>query len=338
MESKSSLNRYSPLLLNSKKTLKNRVVVPPMASETADENGLATEVTLAHYERLTQAGAGLVMVEYSYVHDSGKSEPKQLGVQSDAHLPGLQKIAEIIHRSGSLAGLQLSHAGGKTERVFTGGALMGPSAIAVPVKDQTLETPTSMTKEDIQLWKDSFLKAVSRAAKAGFDIVEFHAAHGYGINQWLSPITNQRTDGYGGSPENRARLLIEILSEAQAAEPHLIFAVRLPGQDFVEGGLSRTEMKNLAEKLAHMGLGMIDISSGIGGWRRPRDRRGEGYLVDEAEFIQTGLDVPVIGVGGIENGSFIDEAVSSKRLSLAAVGRAILKDPAAWGRENLQVG
>ncbi len=334
----SGLNRFSELGFRNGKSVGNRVVVPPMASETADELGYVTAKTLSHYERLARSGAGLVMLEYTYIDPSGRSERNQLGIYSDGQIADLARIADAIHQAGGLAGIQLTHSGGKTSRDLTGGVLMAPSAIAVPVKDREMERPDGMSLAEIHLWKTSFELAVGRASDAGFDLVEFHAAHGYGLNQWLSPITNHRSDKYGGTSEGRARLLLEIVEAARSAHPELLFAVRMPGQDFLEDGLSPGDAVWIAKKLEAVGVDLIDVSSGIGGWRRPRDRRGEGYLVSEASAIQSAVAIPVIGVGGIERGTFIDDVVASGVVSLTAVGRAILRDPEAWREQNMVLG
>ncbi len=325
-----SLNRWSPLDLGRGYQTKNRIVVPAMASETADEDGFATTKTFAHYQRLTESGAGLINVEYTYIHRSGRSEPNQLSASSDEHIFGLSKIATLIKNSGAIAGLQLVHSGGKTSRDLTDGSLMAPSAIAVPVKDRILETPESMSKYEIELWQQSFFAAAGRAVHAGFDLVELHSAHGYGLNQWLSPITNQRMDGYGKTLSGRMRILSEIVLQIRAAYPNLLLAVRIPGQDFTPDGLSVDDMKIVANELVALDVDIINVSSGLGGWRRPRDREAEGYLVEEAAKIQAVINAPVIGVGGIESGEYIDKAITSRQISLAAVGRAILRDPAAW--------
>src|SRR4051812_31627956 len=183
-----TLDRFSSLSFRNGKAFRNRVVVPPMASETADRDGFVTDETLAHYGKLSRSGAGLVMVEYTYVHRSGRSEERQLGIQSDAHIFGLARLASAIRAAGAVAGLQITHAGGKTSRDLSGDALMGPSPIPVPVKDREMECPDPMGEAEIELWKESFRAGYLRAAAAGFDLVEAHAAHGYGLNQWLSPI------------------------------------------------------------------------------------------------------------------------------------------------------
>lgn len=227
----SQLNRYSNYIFNTKKVAQNRVVIPPMASQTADSDGFVTQATIDHYQRLGLAQAGLMFVEYSYVHPSGKGEASQLGVDSDEKIEGLTSLVQVIHESGSLAGLQLVHVGGKTTTELTGSALMAPSSIAVPVKGWSPETPIAMTEVDIENWIQWFKAAAVRANQAGFDFIELHAAHGYGLNQWLSPITNQRQDLFGGTIQNRSRLLLNIVKEIKSILPKLLIAVRLPAQD-----------------------------------------------------------------------------------------------------------
>lgn len=332
---KQQINRFSSLTLNNGKILSNRVVIPPMASETADTMGFVTAKAIAHYSRLGEAKAGLIFVEYSFIDISGKSEPNQLGANHDDQIKGLSILSETINKSGALAGIQLTHSGGKTESLFTDGVMQSPSGIVVPVKDKELEKPSEMNLNDIQDWKRWFVEAASRAVEANFDLVELHAAHGYGLNQWLSPITNKRTDDYGGSIIKNSRLLLEIIREIRIIHPDLLLSVRMPGQDFIDGGLTLNDSIFIAQLLEEAGVNIINISSGIGGWKRPRTRHGEGYLVEEAALIQAQVKVPVIGVGGIESGEYIDKLLQNKKISLAAVGRAILKDPREWGKNQL---
>lgn len=329
-------NRLSPLQLNSRITLNNRIVVPPMASGTADKEGFVTNGTLAHYSRLAESQAGLIFVEYCFVDHSGRSEENQLGINDDLQVLGLTLLAKNIHYSGSVAGIQLTHSGGKSESKLTGGKLFSPSGVTVPVKDKILEIPEIMNSEDILKWKTWFLNAAKRAAWAKFDLIELHAAHGYGLNQWLSPITNKRNDNYGGSLINNARILLEIIEEIRFNYPGLLISVRMPGQDFLDDGLKTNDCIILAKEIERAGADIINISSGIGGWRRPGSREGEGYLVQEASLIQQEVTVPVIGVGGIESADYIDEIIMTDKVSLAAVGRAILKDPKSWAQNELR--
>ena len=329
------MSRFAPHAFAGGKAAPNRVVVPPMASSTADAAGAATAATIAHYANLASSGAGIVFAEYTFVHASGRGEENQLGADSDDKLPGLREIARAITRTGALAGLQLVHVGGKTTNALAGEQPMSPSGVRVPVKGWEPDEPRAMERADIVRWVRWFTEAAVRAQAAGFDMVELHAAHGYGLNQWLSPLTNKRADKYGGNISGRGRLLFELVAAIRAAAPGLLIAVRLPGQDHMEGGLTTEEMGVLVAELERRGVDLIDVSSGIGGWRRPEGRRGEGYLVNDAAGLKAFTALPVIGVGGIETGDFIDQILGEGRVDFAAVGRAILKDPRAWGLAQL---
>ncbi len=329
------INRHSPYRFKNGLVMKNRVIVPPMASQTADEGGFVTDQTTEHYRRLGRSNAGLIFVEYSYIHQTGKGETNQLGVDSDSNIPGLKQIAAVLHESSALAGLQLVHVGGKTTTELTGTPLMGPSAVSVPVKGWEPEMPQPMTEDQIQKWIEWFLAAAGRAVSAKFDFVELHAAHGYGLNQWLSPLTNKRTDTFGGTIEGRSHLLLKIAARIKATFPNLLLSIRLPAQDHLDGGLTIGEMAWTVSQLESIGVDLIDVSSGIGGWKRPEGRSGQGYLVGDAAQLKAHTAVPVMGVGGIETGDFIDGILGTAQVDFAAVGRAILKDPENWGRQNL---
>lgn len=332
-----NINRFSCLQINEHFSLKNRVVIPPMASGTASSDGQVTRQTLQHYQRLSLAKSGLLIVEYTYVDLTGRSEAHQLGISDDRHIQGLSMLANLIKQSGSLAGIQLTHSGSKSDETLTNGNLMGPSAIAVPVKDRELQVPREMQTADIELWKFAFAAGIDRAVQAGFDLVEIHAAHGYGLNQWLSAITNHRQDTYGKTQAGRFQLLYEIIAAARQRHPHLLLSVRIPGQDFIENGLTVEDSLTLAKGLEKLGVNLIHVSSGIGGWRRPASRHGEGYLVAEAAIIQQNIQIPVIGVGGIFSGEYIDRGLKQNWFSLATVGRATLEDPSGWAEKQMQL-
>jgi NADPH2 dehydrogenase len=307
-----------------------------MASSTATVAGFVTGETLDHYARLGKAMPGLLIVEYTYVHIEGRSEENQLAIDNDEQVEGLIQLANSIKSQGILAGIQLTHAGGKSSRDMTFGKLWGPSSIAVPVKGSSLEIPDPMNKAEIEVWKSAFNNAADRAIRAGFDLIELHSAHGYGLNQWLSPITNQRNDEYGKNLEGRMRLLLEIVVEIRRNHPQILISVRIPGQDFSDGGLTLEDSKKVALALEEKGVDIIHVSSGIGGWRNTTARSGEGYLVNEASAIQSVVNIPVIGVGGIVTGEYIDEGIEKGLFTLAAVGRAILADPGAWYENNIK--
>ena len=309
-------------------------MVPPMASQTADLSGKVTPKTLAHYARLAQSGAALVMLEYSYIHWSGKSEANQLGIDSNTCIEGLSQVAAMLHQAGVVVGIQITHCGGKD----SGGVstdLMGPSGIAVPVLNRQLPCPRAMNLNDIASWQADFVAAAIRADRVGFDIVELHCAHGYGLNQFLSPITNHRRDGYGGSLPNRVHILVETIAAIKQRCPHLTLMVRVPGQDGFTGGLSCEDMIAISQLLVAAGVSVLNVSSGIGGWHLATERATEGYLVAEAQrFKLAQLGVPIVGVGGINSGDYIDKALQAQWFDLAAVGRGILENPIAFRRQT----
>lgn len=334
-EVRMEITRWSPYQFKNGKSAVNRIVVPPMASQTADIQGFVTQKTLDHYRNLIHSRAGILFAEYSFIHQSGKGEFHQLSVDSDDKIPGLKRLAEEIQSTKALAGLQIVHTGGKTSSEITGFPLLGASPISVPVKGWEPQAPVEMSTDEIETYIHWYSDAARRASIAGFDIVELHAAHGYGLNQWLSPITNHRPDKYGGSLENRIRLLVEIVQSIKTQEPNLLLSVRIPAQDHLLNGLQIDDMQWVVKELEEEGVDLINVSSGIGGWRRPEGRLGEGYLVSDASKIKLATSLPVIGVGGIENGETIDLMLSKNQLDFAAVGRAILKDPEAWKKSHL---
>jgi len=326
------MNLNTKLQLNNEIMLNNRIVVPPMASQTADKRGFVTKKTQDHYKRLTLSRAALIMLEYTFVHISGKSEDNQLGLSSDEHIQGLSNIAKIIESANLTPAIQLTHAGGKTSRSLTDGSMISPSAIRIPTKANDLDIPDRASLDQIYFLKKSFIESSVRAYKAGFKIIELHSAHGYGLNQWLSPITNQRNDLYGGDLFSRSRLLLEIIDEIKRRLPHILLSVRIPGMDHFQGGFSINESIQLSRILESHDVDIINVSSGIGGWKRPRQRYGEGYLVDDAKAIQKAIHIPVIGVGGIKTKNYINDSLDKGFFSLAAVGRAILNNP-DWGSD-----
>lgn len=313
--------------------LANRVIVPAMASTTATKRGCVTPQTIEHYRKLLISRASMVIVEYSYIHQSGRSERYQVGIDDDRHIPGLKTLATMIKASGSIALIQLTHAGGKSSRQLTDGSLLSPSGITVPHHNNIYEKPDEANLSDIVLLQNSFIKAAQRAAQSGFDGIELHAAHGYGLNQWISPLTNKRMDAYGGTQSRRLRILTEMITEIKSQFPGLLVSIRIPGQDYIAGGLNLASTPSIAHSLEKVGVDLISVSSGLSGWRRPRNKQGEGYLVEDAMAIKSSVSIPVIGVGGIESPNYINQALNKRKLDLAAIGRAILNNP-YWGEQH----
>ena len=329
------MNRFSTFPI-ANHVLKNRLVVAPMASQTSTLDGKVTEKTVRHYANLAQSQAALVMVEYSFVAFSGRSEPNQLGVHDDDCINGIKDIAKVIHQTGAKAGLQLTHCGGKAQ-LDVCPELMGPSGITVPAYDRILPTPRIMSLNDISSFKKQFVDAARRVELAGFDFVELHCAHGYGLNQFLSRLTKQRDDQYGGSQRNRARLIVEIIEQIKQ-HTQLSIMVRVPGQDLYPEGLTQAQIVESCHYFIDAGVVVLDVSSGIGGWNRPKERRTEGFLVEEAAYLkQAHLQACIIGVGGIETAEYIDMAIANQWLDLAAVGRAILRGPQEFAHNVMGV-
>lgn len=308
--------------------LPNRLVMPPMANRFATEDGEVTERLLSHY-RERASGVGLVIVEYSYVIPAGRSGVYQTGIHSDAVIPGLTLLAKTVQELGAKIAIQLNHGGAKALSVPALGAPAGPSAVAMPNSNIV---PRELSVDEIGDIVVAFGKAAVRAVEAGFDAVELHGAHGFLVNQFTSPLTNRRSDGYGGSLENRMRLALEIVAEVRSrvgSDYPILF--RLGADDMMKGGLTVEEGQRIAVALVEAGVDVVDVSGGHGGSQNI-GLTGQGYLVPLAEKIKRVVGVPVIGVGGITEPEFADRVIREGRVDLAAVGRAILHDP-EWARK-----
>jgi 2,4-dienoyl-CoA reductase-like NADH-dependent reductase (Old Yellow Enzyme family) len=261
---------FSPLNIKNV-TLKNRIVVSPMCQYSA-EDGYATDWHLVHLGSRAVGGAGLVIMEATSVSPEGRISPGDLGIYSHEHVAKLKQIVKFIHDNGSVAGIQLAHAGRKASFLAPwkgrdqisnadgGWSTVAPSAI--PFSD-TDKTPLAMDEIGIEKVKADFKVATLRAIEAGFKVIEIHAAHGYLIHQFFSPLSNQREDIYGGTFENRIRLLLELIEEIQSVWPeeNPLF-VRISATDWAEGGWTPGESVQLAEILKDKGVDLIDCSSG----------------------------------------------------------------------------
>jgi 2,4-dienoyl-CoA reductase-like NADH-dependent reductase (Old Yellow Enzyme family) len=303
--------------------LKNRIVMPPMANDLATERGEVTDALIAHYTRRA-AGVGLVIVEHSYVTPNGKLSPRQLGIYDDAVIEGLSHLAESVHAKGTSVCIQINHAGRRASSSICGGQAVAPSPI--PASDSD-EVPKELGRDEIRRLAIMFAEAAGRASQSGFDSVEVHGAHGFLLNQFTSPLSNRRTDEYGGSFENRIRFPLEVVEEVtRAVGPEFPVLYRLGAYDGREGGITIDECQAFARKLVEAGVAVIDVSGGLVG-SRPEGVQSQGYFLPLAEKIKQAVQVPVIGVGGIKDPKFADEAIRQGRVDLVAVGRAILADP-----------
>lgn len=303
--------------------LKNRIVMPPMATELASEKGEVTERLVEHYSRRAK-GPALIIVEHSYVMQNGKLSKNQLGVYSDELIPGLSRLVKSVHDAGTPVAVQINHAGRMAASKITGLQPVAPSPVPA---SPSAETPHELNLNEIEQIIEGFVSAAARALKAGFDAVEIHGAHGFLLNQFTSPLANQRADRYGGSLDGRMRFPLEIVSRVRKKVGNDVpLFYRLGADDRLPGGLTLEEGKRIAVKLVEAGVDVVDVSGGLSG-SRPSDLKGEGYLIHLAEEVKTGVNVPVIGVGGIVTAKFADQVVKSGRVDLVAVGRAMVGDP-----------
>src|SRR4029077_10160554 len=228
--------------------IKNRIVMPTMTTRTADDEGFVTEDCIAYYLARVQGGTGLITVEMASPEKAGRHRRREIGIYDDRFIPGLKRLTDAIHRGGAKASIQLGHAGGHTRIDICGETPIAPSAIPHSVYETTLETiiPEEMTTARIEAAIAAHATAAVRAAKAVFDCVEIHAAHGYLISQFHAPFENRRSDVYGGTLENRARFGLEVLHAVKAAVGGMPVVYRLSVEDFFPGGLPFSARRQIA--------------------------------------------------------------------------------------------
>ncbi|MGP4072405.1 NADPH dehydrogenase NamA [Piscibacillus sp. B03] len=299
--------------------LKNRIVMSPMCMYSCEkQDGKVTPFHISHYESRAAGQAGLIILEASAVQPEGRISPEDLGIWSDEHVDGLKQMNERIHTYGSKSGIQLAHAGRKANLE---GDIYAPSAI--PFNDQ-FKTPKEMTKSQIEEIITAFKQAAKRAKQANFDLVEIHAAHGYLINQFLSPLTNKRTDEYGGSKENRYRMLKNIIESVQAEFEGPIF-VRISASEYHDDGNSMSDMIYFSQQMKNQGIDLIDCSSG--GVVPVKINTYPGYQVKLAETIKHEAEILTGAVGLITTGIHAEEILQNNRADLIFVARAFLRNP-----------
>lgn len=302
----------------------------------SSEDGFANDWHLVHLGSRAQGGAGLILVEASAVTAEGRISSGDLGIWKDEHIPGLARIADFLHTQGVRAGIQLAHAGrkGSMSVPFGGERLLladeggwepvAPSAIAFSAG---YAVPKALDQNGIRGVVEAFRRAARRALKAGFDFVEIHAAHGYLLHEFLSPLANRRTDSYGGSFENRARLLLEVVDAVRAEWPaHLPLLVRISATDWVEGGWTIDESVELARRLGAHGVDLVDVSTG-GMVADARIPVGPGFQVEFASRIRRETGMPTAAVGLITTPEQANTIVAHGDADVVLLARAMLRDP-----------
>jgi 2,4-dienoyl-CoA reductase-like NADH-dependent reductase (Old Yellow Enzyme family) len=315
--------------------IKNRIVMPPMTTRTADEEGFVTDAAVAYYMARVRGGVGLITVEMASPEKAGRHRRREIGIYHDQFIPGLTRLVDEIHRGGAKASIQLGHGGGHTRRDICGETPVAPSAIPHPVYETTYETivPEAMSKARIAAAVEAHVAAAQRAQKAGFDCVEIHAAHGYLISQFHAPFENRRSDEYGGSLENRARFGLDVLRAVKRAVPGLGVVYRLSVEDFFDGGLPLREGRQIAIWAAEAGADALHVTAGH--YRSlpsaqivlPPMSYPDGTFLALAADIKSRVRVPVIAVGRLGDPVLAADAVASGKADFVALGRSLIADP-----------
>ncbi len=315
-------------------TLKNRLVMPPMAtSKTAD--GKINDDLINYYKAKTADQAiGLVIVEHSYVSLEGKASSHQTSIADDATIPPLKQLTEVIHANETKTFAQINHAGAAAKQEIINMQPLGPSAIALPRKDAA--TPKEMNLDDINKCIEDFQKAALRAKKAGFDGVEIHSAHGYLLNEFYSPLTNRRSDEFGGNLTNRIHLHLMIIKAIrQVVGDDYPLALRLGACDFMENGSTLQDAIDACQAFEKAGINLLDISGGLNGYIRPGHNE-QGYFQDITEAIKNNVHIPVLLTGGITDALAAEAILVEHKADLIGVGRAILKDD-HWAKNAMEL-
>lgn len=317
-------------------TLRNRVAVSPMCQYSSHE-GLASDWHLVHLGSRAAGGAGLVMVEATAVTRDGRISPGDMGIWGDEHVPPLARIASFVASQGAVPAIQLAHAGRKAscDLPWKGGAslktpeeggwtVIGPSAIPFAPGDPV---PVPLDLSAIDSVVDAFEIAAKRALEAGFQVVEIHAAHGYLLHEFLSPLCNQRTDDYGGSLENRMRLLLRVTKSLRGLMPeNLPLFVRISATDWVQGGWDADQSVALSRKLKELGVDLIDVSSGAA-VPTAKIPVAKGFQVPFARKIREESGIATGAVGMITEATHANEIITGGDADLVLIAREMLREP-----------
>jgi len=320
---------FQPITINGM-TVRNRIVVPPMDTGFGSLEHEVTDQLIAYHRRRAEGGLGLIIVEYTSVDPGGRCVATQLGVYDDRFIPGFRRLTQAVHEHGASIALQLHHGGVRAKPEYSGGEIVAPSAIpdaGVGVVPRELAIP------EIQQLVEAFGQAARRAKEAGFDAVEIHGAHGYLINQFLSPWFNRRSDAYGGTFEKRLRFALEVVQRVREyVGPDFPVGFRIIGEEMPLGsGLRLRDTTRVVARLEQAGIDMIHVSVGnvgpsLGKVVAPM-AMDWGFNVYAAAAIKQVVNIPVITVGRITDIRLADQIVEQGRADMVAMGRASLADP-----------
>jgi 2,4-dienoyl-CoA reductase-like NADH-dependent reductase (Old Yellow Enzyme family) len=324
---------FSPLTLRST-TIRNRVWVSPMC-QYSSVDGMPTDWHLVHLGGLARGGAGLVMTEATAVTPQGRISPADAGIWKQEQADAYRRITAFIREQGAVPGIQLAHAGRKasTGRPWEGRGHVPPAAggwqtvAPSPVPYDDLPAPAELSSAEVGALPESFAAAAVRAVHAGFEVLELHAAHGYLLHEFLSPLSNHRTDAYGGGLDGRSRLLLEVVDAVRDAWPAgLPLLVRLNGDDWAEGGWTVSDAVEVAVMLTGRGVDLVDVSSG-GLVPQQQIPVGPGYQVPLARAVREGSGLPVAAVGMITEPWQAEQVLAEGSADAVFLARALLRDP-----------
>lgn len=321
---------FSPLAIGNI-TLKNRII-RSATWEGMCLDGVPTEKLIKLYEDLAENNVALIITGYTYVSKEGMQLPNKMGLDSDKNLDVFKSMVDRVHKKGGLIAVQLVHAGGQANRKSSGMQPIAPSAVSFPTYQ---EIPKEMTKDDIKRVVECFALSAKRAKELGFDFVQLHGAHGYLINQFLSPLTNKRDDEYGGSLENRFRFLKEvILAIKSLIGRDYPLIIKLNGDDFIEGGFSINESVKVARMLEELGVLFIEVSGGSAASadkspvRKDIDTpEKEGYNCELSKKIKEQVNIPVGVVGGIRTFNIAKKIIETKEADVISLSRPFIREP-----------
>jgi 2,4-dienoyl-CoA reductase-like NADH-dependent reductase (Old Yellow Enzyme family)/thioredoxin reductase len=308
--------------------IKNRIVMPPMATHYASPEGFVTDRQIAYYMERARGGVGYITVEHTGILQQGKASPKMLLISSDEHGSRIERMIEAVHRVGGKIVVQINHAGRQTSSAVTGSPIVGPSPISCPTRN---EIPRELSVGEIEEITEAFSIAAQRVKNAGADGVELHMAHGYLICSFLSSFSNRRSDRYGGDIDGRTRFARDVLNAVRnQVGPDFPIICRLSGDEYVDGGLKIEETKQIAQILEKEGADALHVSACnvVSGYlNQPPYYVEEGVFVHLAEAIKSVVNIPVITVGRIRNPVMADQIVRDGKADFVSMGRALIADP-----------
>ncbi len=305
--------------------VKNRIVFPPISGNWASPEGAVNERILEFYRDIAQGGAGMIVVSGTAVSPEGKGSDRSLCLFDRSHLPGFKSLAEVIKREGVFASLQIMHSGGQGNPNFTGCAPVSPSGGACKATG-FLSRP--LHKEEILEIRRRFIESAALTAKAGFDAVELHIAHGYLLHEFLSRHNNRREDEYGGSAFNRLRLILEIIEGIKREAPGLIIGARVSGEDYLPDGICYDVNRLYLPILEEAGVQYFSVTAGVYETSALKhEAMAEGEFFDYARGIKSMVSQPVIGVGKILDLEAAEERLARGDSDIVAIGRGLVADP-----------